>query len=150
QLSSLSGIPRLTNAGTIRLKATTNGDRLFSIPFTNTGTITVDTGARLYLNGDSDLRASTSSGTITINGSFWTPTVNSTLTQTAGTLAIAGSMLWQGGTYIHQGGTITGEVQLGNNASVDPSGPGTATYRVVGVATLAGDVNANATITLES
>ena len=53
-------------------------------------------------------------------------------------------------TFVHQGGTVPGELQLQNGASLDPSGPGAATYHVVGSATLAGDVNAAATITAEA
>jgi hypothetical protein len=149
-LTSTGGAVRLTNAGTLRLGATTGTDRYVRIPITNSGTLTVDTGTRMVFQNDSG--DSITSGTWTVNGNAWLQ-ANSKLTQTGGavTVAATASLAFTNlASFVHQGGTATGELQFQNGSSLDPSGPGAATYHVVGAVNLTGDVNAAATINAEA
>ena len=154
-LSNVSAAARLTNAGTLRVTGTPGADRNVRIPITNaaTGTMTVDAGTRMVFQNDAG--ETITAGTWTINGNVWVQggaTTPSRITQTGGAITVATgvSLFFTGGRFTHQGGTTAGEVQFQNNSTLDASGPGAATYHVVGYATLVGNVNAAAAINLEA
>ena len=153
-LSTINTPVRLTNAGTLRVTGTPGADRNVRIPITNTGTMTVDAGIRWVFQNDAG--ESITAGTWNVNGNVWVQggsTTPSRITQTAGAITVANGVslfFTTGGRYSHQGGTTAGEVQFQNGSTIDASGPGAATYHVVGYVTLTGNVNAAATIDVEA
>ncbi|WP_028068063.1 carboxypeptidase regulatory-like domain-containing protein [Solirubrobacter soli] len=153
-LTNISAAARLTNAGTLRVTGVAGTDRNFRIPITNTGTVTVDAGTRMVFQNDAG--ETITSGAWNANGNVWVQGGGSSpaqITQTGGAITVAAGVtlfVTNGGRYVHQGGTTSGELQFQNGSTLDASGPGAATYHVVGYVNLGGDINAAATVNLDA
>lgn len=150
----------VVNQGTIELRGTTGNPDLYDLPLDNQGTIITVPGAAtgrtitsaltnegtLVANHDLGIsRPVTSSGTISVDPAA-TLSVD-TLTQTAGTTAVDGT-LTSPNPYALQGGTLTGggtvKAAVTSGGTVDPTGTLTVDGPFTETATgfLAADVNA--------
>jgi len=154
QDTAITGGQRLTVSGRVDVNRGSGGTRSFSVPLTITagGQFNVEALANAIWNNNA-VTDHQLAGTVTVNGGAYLGVRQGTqtVTQTAGTIAGAGAFsIENANAFVHQGGTITGELQTQNGASLNPSGGGAAVYHVVGWTKLEGDVNAAATLNVDS
>ncbi len=140
----LTGSGLLTNAGTLNLQDAGHVDLQKSV--LNTGTINVGSGETLTMDG-----ALTQTGGTTTNAGAIT--ANRAVTLSGGTLANTGSFTFANtNVFTHSGGNATGNpIVIGANGTVAPSGPGTASFQIVGGSTTIGsDIGAGDTVEVHS
>ncbi|HEY6891100.1 MAG TPA: hypothetical protein VI300_25070, partial [Solirubrobacter sp.] len=153
QDTELNGGPRVTVTGRIDVQRGQGGTRHFRNPMTLAagGQFNVEALASALLESGSGTHSIAGTLNVAGGGYLGVRGGSQTVTQTGGTIPGAGTVGFENTTtFVHQGGTVTGELQLLNGSALDPSGPGAAAYHWVGVANLVGDVNAAATITAEA